>query len=229
MDQPCTKKTNGIELCHATVDDGDWAEVVPETVHMLQTYLKTDRFVVLVDESLPEGTVAWIFDAFENAEGHTVDEGCLLELGHYQGIPAALFNDDLTSLYFAQSDEQKVMDVLSGNISAFDKFVSLPESPPQDVVPVLGMFELRIWVPQSNWKIAAKKIQEVFVHHLPIYIGSQDAVWVPADVEKDIYNRLESFFERIAICMFDGKLSKEEARTIAGKHLSSEIPETSNV
>ena len=85
MDQLFTKQTNGIELCHAAADDGDWAEVVPETLHLLKAYLKTDQFVVLVDESLPEDVVAWIFDAFETGEGHTVDEGCLLELGPLSG------------------------------------------------------------------------------------------------------------------------------------------------
>ena len=230
MDQICTKQTNGIELCHAAADDGDWAEVVPETVHMLQTYLNTDLFVVLVDESLPEDTVAGIFDAFETGEGHTVDEGCLLELGYYRGIRAALFNDDLTSLYFAQSDEQKVIEVLSGDIPVFSELVSLPESPPQDVVPALGMFELRIWVPPAEWKAdSAKCIQKVFPHHIPIYVGDHDAVWVPADVEKDLFSKLEAFFERLAICLFDGKLSKEEARTVAGEHLSPVIPETSSL
>ena len=45
---------------------------------------KQIRFIVLVDETVPEDIVAWIFDAFETGEAHTVDEGCLLELGYFQ-------------------------------------------------------------------------------------------------------------------------------------------------
>jgi hypothetical protein len=225
MDQLCTENPTGIDLCHAAADDGDWATTVPETVHMLQTYLKTDHFAVLSLDAMPGQMVEWIFKAFENAESHTVDGGCMLELGHYHGIRAALYNDDLTAVYFARTDEQKVRDVLTGNIQVFGDFVSLAESPPRDVLSALAMFELRIWVPQLEWKIAAKHIQELFTHYLPIYVGSQDAVLVPDDVEKEIFSRLEAYFERMAICMFDGNLTREEAKTVAARHLSPVKPE----
>lgn len=31
-----------IELCLASVDDGDWAKIVPETVHLLHTHVSID-------------------------------------------------------------------------------------------------------------------------------------------------------------------------------------------
>lgn len=225
MDQLCTEKTTGIDLCHVTADDGDWADTVPETVHLLKTYLKTDHFCVLSLENLPGQLVEWIFKAFEDAEGHEVDEGCMLELGEYHGIPAALFNDDLTAVIFARDDEQKARDALTGNIPVFEDVASLPESPPQDAAALLGMFELRIWVPQTQWKIAAKQVRRIFTHYLPIYVGAQDAVLVPDDVEEEIYSRLEAYFERMAICQIDGMLSREEARTVATRQLSASMPE----
>lgn len=76
MNQPCTETPPGIELCHVAADDGDWAATVPETVHMLQTYLKTDHFAVLSLDAMPGQLVEWIFKAFDGAEGHEVDGGC---------------------------------------------------------------------------------------------------------------------------------------------------------
>lgn len=37
---------DGIELCHVTTDEGDWAEITPQTVRMLLKYLKTDQYAV---------------------------------------------------------------------------------------------------------------------------------------------------------------------------------------
>ena len=39
-----SEKTQGIDSLHIAADEGDWEKTVPETVYMLQTYLKTNLF-----------------------------------------------------------------------------------------------------------------------------------------------------------------------------------------
>ena len=106
------ERENVIRLCHASVTDGDWSEIMPETVKALEEYLKADQFVVLISEEHPEELVNSVIDAFDANRTLDVDDGCLLELGTYSGIPAALFNTDLEAVYFASANESAVMSIL---------------------------------------------------------------------------------------------------------------------
>jgi hypothetical protein len=55
------KNTDGdddtISLTHAAANDGDWAELVPETANTLKAYLRTGQFLVLTTEEHPEALV----------------------------------------------------------------------------------------------------------------------------------------------------------------------------
>lgn len=199
-----------------------WAEVAPETVRVLREYLETDRYAVLTGQEHTEPLVQLVVDAFEAIEVSTADDRFRVELGDYGGIPAVLLTDKRTVVYFARADESKVVDTLAGEMWLFDDFVSLPESPPPGVVKVLGMFELRVWVPQSGRKTALMRAHRMFSDHRPVYLGDQDSVWVPAEAESDIFGRLDAYFERIAISMSDGGLSEAEARTVAFDQLSGD-------
>ena len=64
-----------------------------------------------------------------------------------------------------------------------------------------------------------------FPGHRPIYLGDRDAVWVVAESETEIFSRLDSYFERLAICMSDGGLSEDEALAVASRHLSPASPD----
>lgn len=103
---------NGIKLCQASVTDGDWAEILPETVKALKTYLKSNQFVVLTSEEQPEVLVKSVIDSFNADQVLDVDNGCRLELGTYSGIPTALINTDLEAVYFASAYEATVMSIL---------------------------------------------------------------------------------------------------------------------
>ena len=106
------EKETVIRLYHASVSDGDWMEVLPETVKALKEYLETNQFVVLTSEEQPEKLVASVLDAFISNQTLDVDDGSMLELGTYFGIPTALFNSDLEAVYFASTDEFAVVNIL---------------------------------------------------------------------------------------------------------------------
>jgi len=116
-----TEKPTGIGLCHASADDGDWAEVLPETVKALQEHLGTQQFAVLTGEEQPERWLSEVVDAFQTDKSHDLDDGCHVELGDYKGIPAVLFNDDLTAVYFARTDEPRVLEALSKEAETFER------------------------------------------------------------------------------------------------------------
>ena len=106
------EKENVIRLCHVSADDGDWMDVLPETVKALEEHLKTDQFAVFTSEEQPAELVDSVNDAFNADRMLDVDDGCLLELGPYSGIPATVFNTDLEAVYFASTDESAVMSLL---------------------------------------------------------------------------------------------------------------------
>ena len=54
MEKMPKEKSAGISLCYASANDGDWAEVLPETVKALQEHLGTQKFAVLTGEEQPE-------------------------------------------------------------------------------------------------------------------------------------------------------------------------------
>ncbi len=108
------KKKNKILLCQASANDGDWSEVVPETVRVLQEYLKTDQFAVLTSEEQPFELVNAVVDTFKADKVLDVDDGYILELGKYLGIPAAVFSNGLEAIYFALSDQPSILRALEG-------------------------------------------------------------------------------------------------------------------
>ena len=101
MQSTPTPEEHAIHLSHASADDGDWAEVAPETVHLLTTHLKTDQFLVLTSEEHPLEIISMVTDALttdrtEEADGYT------LELGHLHGIPAVQLSDDVQKQVITQ-------------------------------------------------------------------------------------------------------------------------------
>ena len=106
------EKETVIRLCHASVSDGDWMEVLPETVKAIKEYLKTNQFVVLTSEEQPSELVNSVINAFNADRTMDVDNGCMLGLGTYSGIPAAVFNTDLEAVYFASTKESAVISIL---------------------------------------------------------------------------------------------------------------------
>jgi len=58
------EKSAGISLCYASANDGDWAEVLPETVKALQEHLGTQKFAVLTGEEQPERWLSEVVDSF---------------------------------------------------------------------------------------------------------------------------------------------------------------------
>lgn len=106
------KKKNAMQLCRASVNDEEWLEIVPETVKILQEYLKTDQFAVLTSEELPFELVNFVVEGFSADQTLEVDDGYMLELGKYSRIPAAIFSHELEAMYFALSDEPLVLKIL---------------------------------------------------------------------------------------------------------------------
>ena len=215
-----------IQLSHADADDGDWAEVVPETVGTLQEYLGTDEFAVVSEEEQPWEVLRILIDNLVVEEKRQVDNGYFLALGRFDSVPAVLFHGGLSAVYVARKDEWAVRDALSMEVLTFgEDLVSLPESPPADTTEALGMYELRLWVPKRRKGTHARRLARAFLGHRPIYLGDRDAVWVPAESETEIFSRLDSYFERLAICMSDGGLSEVEALAVASRHLSPAFPD----
>lgn len=94
MEKKFTENDNAIELCHIATDDGDWAEVIPETVYMLRKFQEMEQFTVLTGEEQPAALAQQsMIDAFESTEVFIADDG--YRLGNLHNLKLSDFNFSL--------------------------------------------------------------------------------------------------------------------------------------
>lgn len=211
-----------INLTHAAANDGDWAELVPATVNTLKAYLKTDQFVVLTTEEHPEALVKAVTNAFKPERTEDTSDGYFLELGHFEGIPAVQISDEVISIYFSAADEHRLLKRLKWQELNGKPVRSLPESPPIETATALNLFETRMWVPMTERSTVPWMIQQAFEGCRPIYRNDREMLWVPGDAEAELFSRLDAYFERLAICVFEGNLTEKEAATVAIRQLTGD-------
>jgi hypothetical protein len=199
---------------------------VPETVNTIKTYLRTDQFVVLTTEDHPGTLVRAVADAFKPEQTKDTDDGYFLELGHFDGIPAVQISDEVISIYFSAADEDRLLKRLKWQELKGEPVRSLPECPPIDTATALDLFETRVWVPMTERNTVPWVIQQAFKGYRQIYRDDREMLWVPGDSEVDLFARLDAYFERLAICGFEGNLTEKEATTVAIRQLTGGQPAT---